>query len=225
MTASTAVTHIGYYCGRFGPGLWGEPLNSLSNLAFVLGAVVAFRFWRSRPHSDPWQLLLFSLAAAIGFGSFAFHSHPTPTTLAIDLWPIQIFGLAALAYVCLRYLGLGKVTTLLLLIAFFFARQLWVQSVNQGLLGGGITHIPTVAVLFGLGVILKQRKAPLAKFLFLAFGAYVAALWVRSWDLYLCSAFPIGLHWLWHLLTATAASLIVCGAALNQPGQRAENGV
>ena len=66
MTASTAVTHIGYYCGRFGPGFWGEPLNSLSNLAFVLGAVIAFWFWRSSPSRDPWQLLLFSLVGSIG---------------------------------------------------------------------------------------------------------------------------------------------------------------
>jgi hypothetical protein len=225
MTASTAVTHIGYYCGRFGPGLWGEPLNSLSNLAFVLGAVIAFRVWRSRQNPDPWQLLLFALAAAIGFGSFAFHSHPTPTTLIIDLVPIQIFGLAALAYICLRYLGFGAIKTVLLLLAFFLVRQLWVGSVNPGLLGGGITHVPTVLLLFGFGVTLKLRRAPLANFLFLAGGAYVAALLVRTWDLYLCSALPIGLHWLWHLLTATAASLVICGAALNQPGRQAQNGV
>ena len=40
MTPSTAVTHIGYYCGRFAPGFWGEPLNSLSNLAFVIAPYV-----------------------------------------------------------------------------------------------------------------------------------------------------------------------------------------
>ena len=225
MTASTAVTHIGYYCGRFGPGFWGEPLNSLSNLAFVLGAVIAYWFWRSRPSRDPWQLLLFALAGSIGIGSFVFHSHPVPATLVIDLVPIQVFGLAALAYVCLRYVGLGPSTTTVLLLAFFLVRQLWIRSVNQGLLGGGITHVPAVLMLFGFGVALKLRRAPLANFLFLASTAYVAALLVRSWDLYLCSAFPIGLHWLWHLLTATAASLIICGAALNQPSRRAENGV
>ena len=97
MTPSTAVTHIGYYCGRFGPGFWGEPLNSLSNLGFVFGAVLALRFWRSSPSRDPWQLFLFALAASIGVGSFIFHSHPNPATLLIDLVPIQIFGLAALA--------------------------------------------------------------------------------------------------------------------------------
>lgn len=225
MTASTAVTHIGYYCGRFGPGLWGEPLNSLSNFAFVIGAVIAFWFWRSRQNSDPWQLLLFAPAAAIGFGSFAFHSHPTPATLVIDLVPIQIFGLAALAYVCLRFFSLGAIKTVLLLLAFFLVRQLWVRSVNPGLLGGGITHVPTVLMLLGFGVALKLARAPLAKFLFFACGAYVAALLARSWDLNLCSELPIGLHWLWHLLTATAASLVICGVALNQPSRQAQNGV
>ena len=223
MTPSTAVTHIGYYCGRFGPGFWGEPLNSFSNLAFVLGAVIALRFWYLSRSRDPWQLLLFSLAASIGAGSFIFHSYPVPATLVIDLVPIQIFGLAALAYVCLRYLGLTKSGTVALLLAFFLVRQLWIRSVNQGLLGGGITHVPAVLMLLSFGVILKLRQSPVANFLLLACVCYVAALLVRSWDLYLCSAFPIGLHWLWHLLTATAASTIICGAALNQPSQSGEN--
>ena len=223
MTPSTAVTHIGYYCGRFGPGFWGEPLNSLSNFAFVLGAVIAFRFWLLSQSRDPWQLLLFSLAASIGVGSFIFHSYPVLATLVIDLVPIQIFGLTALAYVCLRYVGLTKSRTVALLLAFFLVRQLWIRSVNQGLLGGGITHVPAVLMLLSFGVILKLRQSPVANFLLLACASYVAALLVRSWDLYLCSAFPIGLHWLWHLLTATAASTIICGAALNQPSQSGEN--
>ena len=223
MTPSTAVTHIGYYCGRFGPGFWGEPLNSLSNLAFVFGAVIAFWFWRSSPSRDPWQLLLFSLVASVGVGSFIFHSHPVPATLVIDLVPIQIFGLVALAYVCLRYVRLTPSKTVALLLAFFLVRQLWIRSVNQGLLGGGITHVPAVLMLLSFGVVLKLRRSPVANFLLLACVAYVAALLVRSWDLYLCSAFPIGLHWLWHLLTATAASTIICGAALNQPSRSGEN--
>ena len=217
MTPSTAVTHIGYYCGRFSPGFWGEPLNSLSNLSFVFGAVIAFRFWRSSPNRDPWQLPLFALAASIGVGSFIFHSHPVPVTLLIDLVPIQIFGLAALAYVCHRYIGLRPTRTVALLVAFFFVRQLWIQNVNQGLLGGGVTHVPAVLMLLSFGIILKRRRLLVANYLLLACFAYVAALLVRSWDLYLCSAFPIGLHWIWHLLTATAASMIICGAALNPP--------
>ena len=91
------------------------------------------------------------------------------------------------------------------------------QNVNQGLLGGGITHLPAVLMLLSFGIILKLRRSPVANYLLLACVAYVAALLVRSWDLYLCSAFPIGLHWIWHLLTATAATTIICGAALNQP--------
>jgi hypothetical protein len=220
LTAPTAVTHIGYYCGRFGPGWWGEPLNSLSNAAFVFGAIAAFWFWRARPDRDRWQLPLFALAASIGLGSFVFHSHPTPATLVVDLVPIQVFGLAALAYVGVRYVGLGAGRTVALLIAFFVVRQVWIRSVNPGLLGGGITHVPAVVLLFGFAVVLKRRRAALANFLLLACAAYVAALWVRSWDLPLCATIPIGLHWVWHLLTATAATLIICGAALHPPERR-----
>src|SRR6266568_1147642 len=106
MVPANATDSVGYYCGRLGPGLLGEPLNSFSNLAFVLGALLAWQLWRPSSARDRWQLLLIALAAFIGIGSFIFHGHPTADTLPIDLVPIQVFGLATLAYVCLRYFKL-----------------------------------------------------------------------------------------------------------------------
>jgi hypothetical protein len=221
MFPPSTVEPLGQYCGRFNPGIWGEPQNSLSNLAFMAGALWAFGLWRRQPQRDPWQLLLFLLAGFIGVGSFAFHSHPTPQTLTADLVPIQVFGLSAIAYVCLRYLKFTPVRTLAFLLIFFVVRQAWVRSLPF-MLGGGITHIPTVLVLLSLGVALRRQGEDLYKYLFAASLAYVAALAVRTLDLPLCAAFPIGLHWCWHLLTAAAAGMIVQGLARHQPVQTRE---
>jgi hypothetical protein len=61
--------------------------------------------------------VLFALAASIGVGSFVFHSVPTRETLMGDLVPIQVFGLAFLAYVALKYLRLPGLATLVFLLA------------------------------------------------------------------------------------------------------------
>ncbi len=41
MHEASTINTIGHYCGRFGPGFWCEPLNSLSNIAFLLVAIFA----------------------------------------------------------------------------------------------------------------------------------------------------------------------------------------
>jgi predicted alpha/beta hydrolase len=52
MVHSAPVNKVGHYCGRFAPGLLGEPQNSLSNLVFVIGAVYAWQVWRARGAGD-----------------------------------------------------------------------------------------------------------------------------------------------------------------------------
>lgn len=216
VTAST-VNSIGYYCGRFGPGLLGEPLNSFSNFAFLAGAATAWFAWRSNAERDPWQLLLFALAASIGVGSFVFHSAPTPHTLTMDLVPIQVFGLAYLAYVCLRYLRMPTFFVIALVIGFFLVRQYWIAATPKGALGGGITHVPSLLALIAIGVVLLVKRFLVGRYLLIASAAYVSALLVRSWDLYICPSFPVGVHWLWHLLTALTATVLVYGVAKMPP--------
>ncbi len=33
---------IDAYCERLGPGVWAEPVNALTNLAFLAGAAIAY---------------------------------------------------------------------------------------------------------------------------------------------------------------------------------------
>lgn len=217
MSDASTINAIGHYCGRFAPGFFGEPLNSFSNVAFVLGALYAWRVWRSNGSGDRFQPVLFALAASIGLGSFAFHSMPAPETLLADLVPIQIFGLALLGYVALKYLRLSPFATVALLLAFFFARQFWVALAPRGAWGGGITHVPALLLLGAVTFFVRRKALPLWRYLAAAAVAYVAALLVRTWDLAICSSFPWGLHWLWHLFTALTASLLVLGIATAPP--------
>ena len=211
MPPSTALHTIGFYCGRHGSGLFDEPQNSLSNAAFLIGALLAYRVWRRSPGSDAFILVLVVMLAAIGVGSFVFHSYPTPVTLYIDLIPIQVYILAVLAYALNRILRCSGTTTGLVLVGFFFARQAWILLVPQGLLGGGITHVPTLLALLLFVVILARRGLLVWRYLVASVVCYLGALTVRSWDVPLCDTFPIGLHWAWHALTALAATLVLLG--------------
>jgi len=202
---------VGFYCGRVGDGFAGELQNSLSNLGFILAAGIGFAIWRSNARREIFQLILIILAASIGVGSFIFHSAPNTLTLQLDLIPIQLFGLSAFFYAARRRFKLPLWGAILAIAMFFVARQGWIMVTPRGALGGGITHIPTVALLITCGILLARQRRPLGRYLIIASGFYVAALVVRTADLLVCSRFPLGVHWAWHLLTAAVVGTVLIG--------------
>ena len=223
MPASTAVANgVGFYCGRFGPGFLGEPLNQLSNLAFIAGAAFAWSVWRRDASRSPWEGFLFLSAASIGIGSLVFHAEPTPATLLGDLVPIQIFGLAFGAYVLIRYLSLTVLASVAVVACFVLLRQSWIAVAPRGALGGGITHVPTFLALAAFGLLLRRRGNSVSTYVTAALVSYACALLVRSWDLHLCQSFPLGVHWLWHLLTALTVTVLLLGVARVSPNPSIE---
>jgi hypothetical protein len=42
-------TPIDLYCERADPSFWAEPVNALSNCAFLIAAAAAFAQWRQPP--------------------------------------------------------------------------------------------------------------------------------------------------------------------------------
>ena len=59
------------YCERMSPEYWAEPVNAVTNLAFVLAAVI---MWR-RVVGMPLARALCVVLSAIGVGSYLFHTH------------------------------------------------------------------------------------------------------------------------------------------------------
>jgi len=207
----STINSIGHYCGHFNDGFWGEPQNSLSNLTFIIGAAYAWSIWRKQEERDIWQFVIIAFAASIGVGSFIFHSMPTRTTLVIDLIPIQIFSISYFGYVGINHLCLSKRTMVISAILFVAVRSGWITITPHGAFGGGITHIPALALLLTMAFFLHREKDLLAKYMLVASITYLLALVARCFDLPLCSAFPIGFHWLWHILTGLTSSILIYG--------------
>ena len=65
------------YCERRGHAFWAEPLNALTNIAFLLAAAGAFALWRRHGGRDVAALALIGVTALVGVGSFVFHTLAT----------------------------------------------------------------------------------------------------------------------------------------------------
>ena len=112
------------YCERGGdPSFWAEPLNAISNGAFVIaGLIGAWQLVRS-PRKDPalFEWLLVVLVICIGIGSFMFHTYATVWAIPFDTIPISLFMLAYLGYALRRFAGVPWIVVIAALIGFYLS--------------------------------------------------------------------------------------------------------
>ncbi|CAN0575733.1 unnamed protein product, partial [Laminaria digitata] len=98
--------YIDIYCERLGPGLLAEPVNAVTNLAFIVAAYFLVRMiLRADPvvRRDAGIWALIALVLAIGIGSSLFHTFATRWALLTDVIPIAIFILVYTWYAIRRF--------------------------------------------------------------------------------------------------------------------------
>src|SRR5262245_30433974 len=89
------------YCERGQEsGFWAEPLNAISNAAFIIAALIATLafFSQARERRGLAEAGLILLVYVIGTGSFLFHTYATRWASIADTAPIGLFMLAYFAY-------------------------------------------------------------------------------------------------------------------------------
>ena len=95
------------YCERSqDPGFWAEPLNAITNFAFLVAAFAAALLWRRRGEGSILLASLPLLVASIGVGSFLFHTYAEPWSGAADVIPIGLFMLTSVYVIARRSFGL-----------------------------------------------------------------------------------------------------------------------
>lgn len=195
------------YCERLDASFWAEPVNAVTNVAFLAAALMAFRLWRRQEGRDGIALTLILLVFAIGAGSFLFHTMPNRWTVLADVVPIQLFAFCYFAFALSRFLGASGLITAIGTLAFFGVALVlsWAgRAVLPAMVAGSAGY---AAFLLGLvGIALAMPRDPALsgqrKLLALAGVVFAVSLIMRSIDGLLCSAVPLGTHWLWHLLNA-----------------------
>ena len=201
------MPYVDLYCERVGPGLWDEPINVLTNLAYV-GA--AWLIWRTEGPSSPGlRRLLSGLLAGIAVGSALFHMLATPWARLLDEAPILLFQLTFLWTYGTGVVGLSRSTTAGLIGGFVIA-TVGARQVPR-VLNGSLAYGPALLLALGLAVFHYRTRTHERSALVLAVGLFALAIVFRSVDNAVCQSLPIGTHGLWHVLTAAALYLFSRG--------------
>ena len=193
------------YCERTSPGLLAEPLNAITNSSFLIAAWAAwFLARRSGRLSANVQILIW-LAVSVGIGSALWHTYATAGTLILDIIPILIFLIWFFWLYMRSVAGMPTPLVLTAIAAFLVASTLAQRGAD--VLHGALYYTPALVLLLVLGVFHARERATARFTLLAAAGVYALALVFRTIDLEVCSAIPIGTHFLWHSLNGLAAYL------------------
>lgn len=208
------------YCERNSADLLAEPLNAVSNLAFLLAALLLTRqlgdAGPQSPSTTRSERFLVIMLWLIGFGSLTFHTFATRWAALLDVLPIAMFIFAYVALALRRFFALPWVLAalgppVLVGLNVLFARM--------GA-GGASGYLPALVGLIALGLGLHRQHPALSSTLFRAAGVFGASLTLRTLDEPLCDWLPLGTHWAWHLLNALTLFLVTRAFIAGRPTSR-----
>jgi len=216
---------VDHYCERTSAAFDAEPVNALTNLAFLVGALLAWRLAGKQERREHRRLIggLIITMAVVGLGSMLFHTVGTRWAEWGDVIPILVFMLLYLWLVLTACFGWAAWLKTIALVVFFLVTFYLEAAVPGTVLWGGALYLPTVLVLVVIGAVLRFRKSSAAGAMFASTGVFLASFAARTLDTPLCSSFPLGTHFLWHLLNALVLYLLVRTAIKEWSGRgRAE---
>jgi hypothetical protein len=206
---------IDLYCERTSPALWAEPVNALSNLAFVAAGLWGVREVR-RCSAGAFAEVLAWWVVAIGIGSTLFHTFANELTKWADILPIAGFTLAYTLMNLRRFLAMSWQRALPIFVTFYAAAGLitflvpdWLREATNGSTG----YLPPFLALLFFGALVTASGSRAGWYNFAAAGIFVASVTFRAIDLRVCDAFPLGTHFLWHALNGLMLAILLAATA------------
>lgn len=183
------------YCERTDLTYWSEPINAVTNAAFLLAAIIMWRrsegVWGAR--------FLCIVLAAIGIGSYLWHTHATNWASLSDVAPIGIFILTYLFLVNRDILNWPMWLAILGTLAFIpYAALLLpiLDSIPFVQISNFYWTVPILLVIYGVS--LRHRYPLTSRGFIVGAGILVFSIVLRSVDEMVCGSLPIGTHFLWH---------------------------
>ena len=198
--------HIDGYCERVDPTFWSEPINAVTNLAFIIAAIV---MWR-RTTNMPSARILCGILFAIGIGSFLFHTFATTWAALTDTAPIGLFILFYLYFVNLNVMRWPRWLTLLSVAAFIPYAALITSILGRIPFFEISSFYWTVPILlFIYGYFLRGIRPQVSRGFVLGGLLLSLSITARSLDEIWCAAIPFGTHFLWHCLNAVMLGYMI----------------
>lgn len=220
---------IDLYCERTVPGFWNEPLNALSNIAFVIAAGIAWRDMAKRAFSDLVEKVVIVLAGTIGVGSFLFHTFASRWAERADIVPIWCFG-ASYAMLLIYRTSAHDPRRFVRLAAMAIVAVAMLLSISRdgGLMSGpadgplrfngSLQYAPALSALVVASALAAWHRHPASRHLYAATLLFCIALFFRSIDLIACeSTAGIGTHFIWHLSNAAMIGILLQALVRKMP--------
>ncbi|WP_239307801.1 MULTISPECIES: ceramidase domain-containing protein [unclassified Frankia] len=204
--------HVYEYCERTSPAFWGEPLDAVSNIAYVAAGVALWRMLRSERDVPISVGFMPGLAVLIGAGSFAFHTLATRWSKVLDIVPIGLFVLCYFASFLYWFYGLSRRGCLLGVAGFIAFTAVFGLTVGTVIPNRSGIYVPVLILIVMIaGMLASSRDASRARHwpaLAVAGGVFALGLFARTIDRKVCGFDPEGTHFIWHLLTALLVFLV-----------------
>ena len=197
---------IDIYCERLDIGIWAEPINAVTNVAFILAAIIMWLRCKKLIEGRILSFLLFS----IGCGSFLFHTYAQTWAALLDVTAILIFILTYIFVANRRFFVWSKLVSLIGVI-LFFPYQLILTSIlsNIQFFGSSVQYIPVAILIFIYSGLLRKSEPNLSRGLFIGAAILCLSIISRTVDEPLCSILSVGTHFVWHILNAIMLSWMI----------------
>jgi hypothetical protein len=192
---------IDSYCERTDPSYWAEPVNAVTNAAFLIAAWIMWR--RVRGQGLPLAVAMVVILAAIGIGSYLFHTYAQAWAALADMLPIVLFILLYVFAATRDFLGMGTWISLgvtVLFVPYAAAMTMLFELLPFFEVSSFYWPVPVLIVVYAL--LLAFRQPVTARGLAIGAVVLVVSLVFRSVDETVCAAVPVGTHFMWHILNA-----------------------
>ncbi|MDC3002775.1 ceramidase [Paracoccaceae bacterium] len=197
---------IDIYCERLDIGIWAEPINAVTNVAFILASIFMWLRCKNLVEGRVLSFLLFS----IGCGSFLFHTFAQTWAAILDVAAILIFILTYIFIANHSFLAWSKMVSLIGVI-LFFPYQLLLANIlsNIQFFGSSVQYIPIAILIFIYSGLLRKTEPNLSRGLLIGATILCLSIVFRIIDEPLCSILSVGTHFVWHILNAIMLSWMI----------------
>lgn len=199
---------IDIYCERHYAGLFNEPINAITNIAFFIAAWLLWRAYQENTPKDREALYLIGLVASVGLGSSIFHTFANEIGLLSDVIPIAIFVLYYLFVALQRLLNWQALQAFIGVCVFIGFSVLAENAPADYRFNGSVSYFPCMAAILFMYWQLLLRKHLAAEYMGKAALVFAFSLTCRSIDMAVCDMFPLGTHFFWHLCNGMVLYLL-----------------
>lgn len=200
--------YVDAYCERLAPHYWAEPVNAVTNLAFVMAALLVWSL--EKQQRAPLTRTLCIMLAVVGVGSYLFHTHAVVWAMWADILPIASFVLVFVFATNRDVLRLRGPYAFGVTALFFpyYALTLPMFQMVPGL-GSSAVYGPVPLLIILYALVFWGRHPVLARGFIYGAALLGLSLTLRTLDAPLCQLFPLGTHFMWHILNGVMLGLMI----------------